>query len=414
MKSFKTFPVRLALGLSLVCILPSLLSPNWQLFSADLTDELAISVAFLAVAFSGTMMTMRRLNWFPGTRSTLAFLPVLLSWCTALGVLLLAFHLPYSMGYLLTGFVFATVFLLVQSMLLNRLHTLRMAFVPLGRAEFADATKGAEWIRLNEPEIPQGYKLNAIVADLHSPALTDAWQKFLANCTLQHMPVYNIRQVEESLTGRVKIRHMYENNLGSLLPSPTYMTVKYLLESALILVSLPITLPVMLLTALLVKLEDGGSVFYNQERVGYRGKPFTMFKFRSMTENKAINQETTTQKGDARITRIGRVIRKLRIDELPQLLNVLRGEMSLIGPRAEYKKFADELEKQVPFYQYRHIVKPGISGWAQVMHGYATGAEETQIKIEHDFYYIKNFSFWLDLLIFFKTIKTMATGFGAR
>lgn len=414
MKSFKTFPVRLALGLSLVCILPSLLSPNWQLFSADLTDELAISVAFLAVAFSGTMMTMRRLNWFPGTRSTLAFLPVLLSWCTALGVLLLAFHLPYSMGYLLTGFVFATVFLLVQSMLLNRLHTLRMAFVPLGRAEFADATKGAEWIRLNEPEIPQGYKLNAIVADLHSPALTDAWQKFLANCTLQHMPVYNIRQVEEVLTGRVKIHHMYENNLGSLLPNPIYMVLKYLWEVFLIVLSLPIVLPLMLVTALLIKLEDGGSVFYNQERVGYRGNPFLMYKFRSMTENRKLNQETTTAHNDARVTRIGRFIRKVRIDELPQFLNVALGQMSLIGPRAEYKKFADELEQQVPFYQYRHIVKPGITGWAQVRHGYATGADETQVKIEHDFYYIKNFSFSLDVLIVFLTIRTMLTGFGAR
>ncbi len=148
--------------------------------------------------------------------------------------------------------------------------------------------------------------------------------------------------------------------------------------------------------------------------MGYRGKAFRMFKFRSMTENKAVNKETTTSHNDARVTRIGSFIRKVRIDELPQFLNVVLGQMSLIGPRAEYKKFADELEQQVPFYQYRHIVKPGISGWAQVMHGYATGADETQIKIEHDFYYIKNFSFSLDVLIVFLTLKTTATGFGAR
>ena len=139
-----------------------------------------------------------------------------------------------------------------------------------------------------------------------------------------------------------------------------------------------------------------------------------MYKFRSMTECSDVNQQQETEQDDARVTGIGRFIRKTRIDELPQFLNVLKGEMSLIGPRAEYKRFADELEKQVPFYQYRHIVKPGISGWAQVMHGYATGADETQIKIEHDFYYIKNFSFWLDTLIVFKTIKTVITGFGAR
>lgn len=414
MKIFKLIYVRLVLGLLLVCILPGLLHPGWQLFRVQVSDIQVVSILVMASAFTGTLISLHRFDWFPGSRSVLAYIPILLSWCTLVGAFLLMLRLPYSIGYLLACFVFANIFFLAQSVLQRKLDMVRMAFVPIGRATTADSIDGAEWIRLNSPEMPEGIKLHAIVADLHSPALTDAWQKFLANCTLQHMPVYNIRQVEESLTGRVKIHHMYENDLGSLLPSSTYMMIKYLAESLLILLTLPITIPVMLITAILIKFEDGGSIFFNRERVGYRGKPFIMFKFRSMTENKVINQETSTKCGDIRVTQIGRLIRRFRIDELPQFLNVLRGEMSLIGPRAEYKKFADELERQVPFYQYRHIVKPGISGWAQVMHGYATGAEETQIKIEHDFYYIKNFSFWLDLLIFFKTIKTMATGFGAR
>ena len=192
------------------------------------------------------------------------------------------------------------------------------------------------------------------------------------------------------------------------------MVVKYLLEMALIIVSLPVVIPIMLITALLIKLGDGGSVFYNQVRVGYRGEPFKMYKFRSMTECKSANSHQTTTVNDARVTSVGKVIRKLRIDELPQFWNVICGQMSLIGPRAEFKKFADELEGKVPFYQYRHIVKPGITGWAQVTHGYATGVDETQVKIEHDFYYIKNFSFGLDFLIVLKTIHTMLTGFGAR
>ena len=118
--------------------------------------------------------------------------------------------------------------------------------------------------------------------------------------------------------------------------------------------------------------------------------------------------------GDMRVTRIGKFIRKTRIDELPQFFNVLKGDMSLIGPRPEQKVFVDKFEEQIPFYSYRHIVKPGISGWAQVVHGYAAGIDDTQVKIEHDFYYIKHFSLWLDILIMFKTLKTMITGFGAR
>src|SRR5690554_7341673 len=118
--------------------------------------------------------------------------------------------------------------------------------------------------------------------------------------------------------------------------------------------------------------------------------------------------------GDARITRVGRYIRKTRLDEIPQFINVLKGDMSLIGPRPEQRAFANTFEKVIPFYTYRHVVKPGITGWAQVVHGYAADADDTRVKIEHDFYYIKHFSLWLDILIVVKTIKTILTGFGAR
>lgn len=411
---FRFFFVRLVVGVVVVCSLPALLLPNWPWRPGDYTLMHWVSMLVVACGFLGTMSSLRRFNWFPGTRSSLASIPLLTAWYAVFGLGLLFWRFPYSVQYISAGFVLSLAWLLGQASILRRTHKLSLAFVPLGRAAHVDEIPGATWIRLEGTHLPDRSQINAIVADLHAPDLGNAWQKFLAQCTLQHIPVYNIRQVEESLTGRVRIRHMYENDLGSLLPSPVYMAVKHVLECMLILLTFPLTLPLMLVTALMIKLGDGGRVFYNQERVGYRGQPFLMFKFRSMTECTDLNQQQETAHGDARVTRVGRFIRKMRIDELPQFFNVLKGEMSLIGPRAEYKKFADELELQVPFYQYRHIVKPGISGWAQVMHGYATGADETQVKIEHDFYYIKYFSFWLDMLIVFKTIKTMLTGFGAR
>ena len=133
-----------------------------------------------------------------------------------------------------------------------------------------------------------------------------------------------------------------------------------------------------------------------------------------MTQDSEKDGAKMASVGDMRVTRVGKFIRKVRIDELPQFFNILKGDMSLIGPRPEQKVFVDDFEDKIPFYNYRHIVKPGISGWAQVMHGYAANADETQVKVEYDFYYIKHFSFTLDVLIFFKTIKTMLTGFGAR
>ncbi|AFK61424.1 sugar transferase [Advenella kashmirensis WT001] len=124
--------------------------------------------------------------------------------------------------------------------------------------------------------------------------------------------------------------------------------------------------------------------------------------------------EAFAQADDGRITRVGRVIRMLRIDELPQYINVIRGEMSLIGPRPEQPSFVEQFDELIPFYSYRHVLKPGITGWAQVRSGYAADVDETQIKIEHDFYYIKNASFALDIYIIFLTVKTMLTGYGAR
>ncbi len=138
-----------------------------------------------------------------------------------------------------------------------------------------------------------------------------------------------------------------------------------------------------------------------------------MYKFRSMRFDRAAPEQFAGE-NDPRVTRVGRVIRKLRIDELPQFLNVLKNEMSLVGPRPEQPSFVEEYDKKIPFYSYRHVVKPGISGWAQVRQGYTASADETRVKIEHDFYYIKHCSLALDFVIVILTFKIMLTGFGAR
>ena len=228
------------------------------------------------------------------------------------------------------------------------------------------------------------------------------------------MPVYNARQIEESLTGRVRIRHMYENQLGSLLPSPVYSVIKRIIDIVAVLAVMPIVLPIMLVTAIAVVLESKGGALFIQNRVGKGGKEFKIYKFRSMTKDSEKDGAQFASAGYMRVTKIGKFIRKTSIDELPQFFNVLKGDMSLIGPRPEQKVFVDAFEEQIPFYNYRHIVRPGISGWAQVTQGYTADVDDTQIKVEHDFYYIKHFSMWLDVLIVFKTIKTMLTGFGAR
>jgi sugar transferase (PEP-CTERM system associated) len=178
---------------------------------------------------------------------------------------------------------------------------------------------------------------------------------------------------------------------------------------------LTVTLPVMLLTALAIVLESGFPVLYRQERVGQGGRVFTIYKFRSMTQNaEADGQPRWAQAGDARVTRVGRFIRKTRIDELPQLINVFKGEMSFVGPRPERPFFVNQLLEQIPYYGVRHSIKPGISGWAQVRYPYGASLEDAIEKLQYDLFYVKNHSFFLDLMILFETVLVVLFGKGAR
>lgn len=402
-------PVQLIVGL-LVCAWIPYAFFDWDGIGQGVTKATTFSIFISSALTVSTLFTLSFIRRFPGINSSSYILPVFFFWFMVIVILSGLTYLPFSVLYYCISSLCLLSFLFVVN-IINRQNTVQtLAYIPIGRAaNMPEQVPSAEWLKLTTTTLDK--QVNGIVTDLHSYELTDDWQEFIANQTLQGTPVYHHRNIRESLTGRVKINHMYENELGSLLPSENYMIVKYCLDILIILVLLPLTLIICLFTAIAIKREDGGKVFYMQSRVGYRGKTIKVYKFRSMYEK---SKEVLTVDNDDRITKVGKFIRKTRIDELPQFLNVIKGELSLIGPRAEFIDFAVELEKQVPFFNYRHIVKPGISGWAQVNQGYATGAKETQLKIEYDFYYIKHISFTLDLLIFFRTIHTTLTGFGSR
>jgi len=174
------------------------------------------------------------------------------------------------------------------------------------------------------------------------------------------------------------------------------------------------TLPLLVATALAIKLDSPGPVFFRQDRVGRGGRVFKVWKFRSMFLNAEVNGAVWAKKSDPRVTRVGGIIRLLRIDELPQLWNIFRGEMSLIGPRPERPEFVRELSANIPYYNIRHSVLPGITGWAQVNYRYGASVEDALHKLEYDLYYIKNMSILLDLKIILRTIGVVLFGEGAR
>ena len=189
------------------------------------------------------------------------------------------------------------------------------------------------------------------------------------------------------------------------------MRLKRLSDLALSSLGSVLFLPLVAVAAIAIWLDDRGPVFFRQTRIGRHGVPFRLFKLRTMRVGGDAG-DPYTQASDVRITRVGRLLRTTRLDEVPQLWNVFRGEMSLIGPRAEWDRLVLDYERQIPCYYYRHLVKPGITGWAQVNYLYGAGLDDTLRKLEYDLYYIRHFSFLLDASIVLKTIHIMLFGRG--
>lgn len=350
---------------------------------------------------------------YPGNRSV-GFIPSsVISVYGCLILFLAIFRLNYSSLLLISSFFMSLLSGFILYFITIRFSKKRIAIIPLGNIQNLEKITTVDWIKLEKPDLSEK-TYDAIVVDLYSEDLAEEWQKFLAETALMNIKIYNAKNLEESLTGRVRSRYFYENDLDTLQPSGIYQIIKRVIDVIAVLVTLPITVCIMLITAIAIRLESKGNVLFIQKRVGQGGKEFNLYKFRSMCQDSEKDGAKFATTNDMRITKVGKFIRKTRIDELPQFFNVLKGDMSLIGPRPEQKVFVDKFIKEIPFYNYRHIVKPGISGWAQVIQGYTADVNDTKIKLQYDLYYIKNFSIWLDILIVFKTIKTMLTGFGAR
>jgi sugar transferase (PEP-CTERM system associated) len=221
----------------------------------------------------------------------------------------------------------------------------------------------------------------------------------------------------ESVTGRIHLEQLSPSWLilsDGFRKSAFLCAAKRCIDLVVALISLVLTFPIMIIVALAIGCETGRPILFRQERTGLRGRRFNIIKFRSMRLDAEASGPIWASDADHRITRVGRFIRKFRLDELPQIFNVVRGDMSLVGPRPERPFFCDLLGKEVPLFDLRHSVRPGITGWAQVKYQYGGSIEESRTKLEYDFFYIKHMSLFLDLVILLKTAKVMLYGRGAK
>lgn len=371
--------------------------------------EYTAMASFAAVLVGAYVL--RKMTAFPGTHRSFYVLPTFAVVYGVLFALFLFLRLDYSRFLMLAGFVMSVAWFYFALHFETPARRPYLLVVPGGDAGNLAENEQADWhVARTLDGIPSG--VTGVVADLRADHDAAAG-RFLAGCALAGLPVYHSKQVRESFTGRVEIEHLSENSLGSLVPSSVYMRFKRGIDIAAALVALPLAAPLALAAAVLIKLDDGGPVLFRQSRMGFRGRIFTILKFRTMRADEGGGRPFTG-KDDPRITRAGRFLRRYRIDELPQMVNILRGEMSWIGPRPESLALSQWYESRIPFYSYRHIVRPGITGWAQVNQGNVAEIEAATAKLQYDFYYIKYFSPWIELMIAARTVWIVLTGFGSR
>ena len=310
---------------------------------------------------------------------------------------------------------------------LYRLLAERSDFKVVG---FLDDNK-AKWLVEPYPSVPPVIggtdALSTAVKELKAVVLVIAithdmspdLHKRIVDAKVGGLAVYEMPSFCEIVFEKIPVQHV--SNLwfvhvpiSGVRKTPYNVKVKKIIDTIMSLFLLILLSPVMLIAALAIKLDSAGPVFYVQRRIGLSEKPFNLVKFRSMSVGQENNREMAGQKNDPRITRVGKILRVTRFDEIPQLWNVIKGDMSFIGPRALMEEEVKEFTPQIPFFSLRHSIRPGITGWAQVNYPHGAKVEDALAKLEYDLYYIKNLSPLLDFRIFARTVKTVLFGRGAR
>ena len=405
---------RFVLGMALVLavVIPELVhlvrvGPDYWTAPSTSRGEPTLMISTIAIALAH--LSIQRIGVMPMVIARSLIVPTLLaSFGAGLFVMYVA-NLPVARLHYGVAFVVAIAWYFAVATLRGR-H-LRPVIGMIGvEPQFAQDLPGqVTWLLLSEPWLDR--RVSAVVVDPHAE-LSLEWSRFITQLVLQGVPVYHRAHIEEGLTGRVRFSHHADNDFGALLPSFLYLRIKRAFDLLGVMVALPLVLPLLGIVALAIRIESPGAAIFRQTRMGHRGRPFTCYKLRTMRQD--VEGPAFTVDADPRITPLGKYLRKWRIDELPQIFNVLRGEMSWIGPRPEALSLARKYARYVPFYDYRHAVRPGITGWAAVHQGNVAEVEAAQEKLEYDFYYIRYFSIWLDLLIVIKTIRTVWSGFGSK
>lgn len=362
-------------------------------------------------------LVFRKVTVLPGAKALVNVVPAFLTSYAVIMAFFFFLRIDYSRAQFLLSFALTCIWFVVILFVMERFRRPVFCVLPGEQCARLLSYTGIRWSELKSKKILEQYPHIPIVADFSAGNIEPEWERLIAEEAIKGRRVLSAKELAESLTGRVQIEHLSENSFGHLAPDSLYAPAKRYIDIVSAVLILLLLWPALLVVAIAIRSESKGPAIFKQTRMGFRGKTFTVYKFRSMKVSPAPQHSLESDKtlnDDDRITRIGRFIRKTRIDELPQIFNIVKGDMSWIGPRPETLRLSSWYESEIVFYRYRHIVRPGISGWAQIKQGHVTEVSDIRLKLEYDMYYVKHFSLWIDLLIAIKTLAVIVTGKGAR
>jgi lipopolysaccharide/colanic/teichoic acid biosynthesis glycosyltransferase len=399
-------------GFVFCVVLPIPIYATGEPFAAEFGGT-EFTIIATAVGYSVVWYCSRRLDAFPRAilQGNIGYVaPVAILTYAVIAAVLLLLRIDYSRVQFFGSGLLTLLWTAGVAQLRARYLIRNYAVMPRSSIAAMPVLAACRWFDFDEVQ-NRGMRVDAIVADLGAD-LGEGRLAALAEAAIAGVPVLDRRYIVETLTGRTPLGGLTPNEFGSLLPSRQYLVVRRVLELGVTVLLLPVLLPILLGVAAVVRLDSPGPVFFVQTRIGRRGRPFRMVKLRTMFHG--AGGPSFTAAVDPRITRVGGFLRRCRLDELPQLFNVLRGDMSWVGPRPEAATLEQGYVREIEHFALRGIVRPGVTGWAQINQGYAHAPDEMRSKLEYDLYYLKHCSLWLDLVIVLRTFAVVFRGSGAR
>ena len=400
---------------SIFCLLLSLATPIvvvglQSTFSQSFYQDGRLnSLLLVGLANAASLLVLSRLRRLPTVRLETIFPAIYLLFLSLGVVVLLLTRASYSLSMMLPS---ALIFGVSLMFVLLRVHRRHMR-VGLFDHELKDlVAPHASVTKLHHPKDIVDAPIDLVVARFAQPNVASSMVMQRA-MMLSDVPMIGLADFLEASEGMVQPDRIPSLNQVAFDQRLAYQFVKRIFDLVLAMLMLPAALLLAGPIALAIKQTSPGPVLFRQARMGWRGKTFVIFKFRTMRTDHE-GQGFTISKDEERITSVGKFLRKTRLDEIPQLINIIKGEMSWIGPRPESLELAKWYCRDVPLFRIRHLVRPGISGWAQVNQGYAAGVEDVTVKVRYDLYYIKHLSLWLDITILLKTIIVVLSGRGSR